>query len=134
MQPPCDSPGCPIKRALFILEDYKDDAYNRQCVEQGGEQQVMYAAMTQHTREGWERWGFLHCYEVKNVCHNCLCGHVETFTRGAHGANLVNQLRDTSGECLFFYLLYREQGAPGRFAFCGGKTIEECVQKVRKKK
>lgn len=132
-QPSCDVPGCPIKRAIFRVEFYQDETYQWERVNQGGEPDEMNADMLRNVEAGWKRYGFVHCYEVKNVCHHCLCGRIEGLFHGEHGTDLANQVRDApDGQRLLVYLLFREQGAPARFAFCKGTTIEECVREVKR--
>lgn len=127
-QPPCDTPNCPIKRAIFIIESYTDEPYIMQCLNQG----KASMDVARHTLAEWERWNGPHCYSISNICYNCLSGRIESLSNGAHGSDLLNRLRDAKeGESLLTCVLFREENAPGRFTFCHAADIAGCIREVK---
>src|SRR5260370_10257885 len=76
--PPCDMPGCPLKRAIFVLDHYVDyDYLLLPRLEAAQESPALPVEIAHYLLAEYARWqGKPHHYSTTNFCYNCLHARV----------------------------------------------------------
>lgn len=129
--PPCDTPNCGVKRALFTLESYMDEDYIRAIIAQGSDPKENWKDTVEHMLADYARFeGKPHCFKRINICYSCLTQRIEGTTGGQYKAEVVNQMRDAQGsESILIYSRYLV--VPAHFLrFCHAPDIEGCIKEA----